>query len=275
MEIFFADDSTQRARRDTMGSLASFGGIMVNEDVIKPLGLAVDGIASEFGIPPNTEIKWSPGKDNWIYANLLGKDREECYTRLVNTTRQFEAKALVVTWAQGCSSLKGDAAFQRCLSYAFERITILLSKENKNGIVLADRPGGGRSEEDQLLASFLNRVRLGTEFVMPERVLLNILTAPSHMIRHLQIADLIVGATTAMVGGLYDYAPPIFDEIRPMFVRNSYALVGGTGLKICPDRLENLYYWVLKEDKYSLPNSDYFLSLPDSSRYYCSDEFKP
>jgi hypothetical protein len=275
MEFFFADDSVQRAKRLTMGRLVSLGGVFINEDAINPLGLAVDQIAAEFGIPPETEIKWSPGKDNWIYSNLLGKKREECYTRLVKAAGNFGAKALVVTWAQGRSSLKGDAAFQKCLHYAFERITIYLSKTNTNGIVVADRPGGGRSEEDKLLVSFLNRARFGTEFVLPERVLLNVLTAPSHMIRHLQIADLIVGVTTAMVGGLYDYAPPIFAEIKPMLVRNSFDLVGGTGLKICPDHLENLYYWVLKENKYSLPNSPQYLMLPDQNRYYCGDEFKP
>jgi hypothetical protein len=274
MEVFFADDSSQRGRRPTMGRLVSFGGFLLNEQAIRPLGLAVDGIAKEFGIPPDTEIKWSPARDNWIYSNLVDEARKQCYARLMRALGEFEAEALVVTWAEGHSSLKGDTAFQHCLSYAFERITILLSKQNRNGIVVADRPGGGRREEDQFLASFLNRVRLGTEFVMPERVLLNILTAPSHMIRQLQLADLIVGATTAMVGGLYDYAPLIFDEIRPLFVKNSFALAGGTGLKICPDRLENLYFWILKENKYSLPNSEYFLPLPDSRRFFGSEEFK-
>ena len=57
-----------------MGRLVSLGGVFINEDAINPHGLAVDKIAAEFGIPPETEIQWSPGKDNWIYSNLLGQN---------------------------------------------------------------------------------------------------------------------------------------------------------------------------------------------------------
>ncbi len=274
MEVFFADDSSQNAKRAGMGKVVSFGGILINEDSIKPLEEAVDSIAEIFHIPPGTELKWSPGKENWIYSNLTGKNREDCYRQILRTAGDFGARVLVTSWATGLSTLQGNDAFKRCLTYVFERLTILLSKEGKNGIIVGDRPGGGRSEEDQLLALFLSQVQLGTEFVLPERVLMNILTAPSHMIRHLQIADLVTGITTAMVGGGYDYAPPVFDEIRPLFVKSSYSLIGGTGLKIAPDRLENLYHWILKEEKYSLPNAGPFLTIPDPNRYYCNNEFE-
>jgi hypothetical protein len=96
----------------------------------------------------------------------------------------------------------------------------------------------------------LGTVEWGTDFVPPGRVPLNILTTPSHLVHELQVADLVIGITTAMVAGETKYPEPLFEIIRPMFHKNSSGYAGGAGLKLFPNALLNLHHWVRKEDTF-------------------------
>src|ERR1700733_7134272 len=58
------------------------------------------------------------------------------------------------------------------------------------------------------------------EQVDPDRVLLTVLPTPSHLVRHLQLADLVTGIGTAMVCGAYEYAGPLFPRVKPLLIRN-------------------------------------------------------
>jgi hypothetical protein len=118
--------------------------------------------------------------------------------------------------------------------------------------MVADRPGGGKIQEDEFLSYFLKRVKEGTQYVLPNRLLLNVLTTPSDMVRHLQLADLVAGITTAMVAGHETYAGPLFPLVKRLLITNRPGGIAGTGLKIAPDSarddsLVNLYHWVLQE----------------------------
>src|SRR5438874_12615656 len=73
------------------------------------------------------------------------------------------------------------------------------------------------------------------------------------MARHLQLADIVTGVTTAMVAGLETYAGPLFPYVKQLFIKNRPGGIAGTGLKIAPDSprqdsLVNLYHWVLQEN---------------------------
>jgi hypothetical protein len=118
-------------------------------------------------------------------------------------------------------------------------------------------------------------MEVGTEYVTPDRCLLNVLTTPSRLVRHLQIADIVVGTTTSMVAGKYRHAPPVFEEVRPMFIRNALEYVGGTGLKLFPDALVNLYHWVLREPAFTKAGSGTGWKLPARDYPYQSDDAKP
>ena len=272
MQFFFADDSTQLAARPSLGRIISFGGVFVEGLALKPLSAELEALADEFSLPLWTELKWSPRKSDWIYSNLVGVARSECFAKLIDAAEHHGARVLVVSWAQGRSSLKTEEAFDRVLDYTFERVSLHLNSIDQEGLLISDRPGGGRKDEDKFLEHFRIRTQFGTGFVPPERVLLNVLTTDSKMVRLLQVADIVVGATTAMVGGLYDYAPPVYDHIRPMFVTNSLGQIGGCGLKIAPDRLENLYYWLLGELEYKTTAGRRALHLPDRARPYGREE---
>jgi hypothetical protein len=272
MEIFFADDSTQKGAREGMGTLVAFGGALFPEAAVRPFALNVESICSEFGIPSGDEVKWSPKKGTWIYENLKGETRTECYRRIITAASELRVRALVIVWDTGRTTLKGDRAFEKCIDFAFERLSVNLSKRAEQAIIVADRPGGGKKQEEGLLGNFVQRVLDGTEYSVPDWCALNILTTPSKLLRQLQVADLITGVTTAMVAGQYKYAEPLFEEIKPMLLRNYYKTVGGTGLKLFPDDLINLYHWILGEDVFWKVGRNAGFRIPDKNGPYYQDE---
>lgn len=250
MEVFFADDSTQKSVRKGMGTVVALGGVFVNEAQLRPLTACIDIIAKAAGIPHGEEMKWSPRKGTWIHEKLHGDARIDCYRKVLEAAAEHEARAIVICWDTGRTTLKGAKAFDKCVDYLFERMAVHLEKRNAHAILIADRPGGGKDQEEQFLADFVQRVQSGTAHVSPDRVLLNVLTTPSNLVRHLQLADLVTGITTAMVCGLDRFAAPLFPIVQKLLIRNHLNGVSGTGLKLFPDQLLNLYLHVLGEETF-------------------------
>jgi len=271
MEFFFADDTTQNSSREGMGKILGFGGIFVPEEALGSLEQQINDICDSFGIPKGEEIKWSPKKKSWIYQNLHGDDRISCYSAVLNATVASGCRALVVAWDTGRTTLKGEKAFKKVIDFTFERIAMHLAKSETLGVIVADRPGGGHKEDDQFLAEFLERVNEGTDYVVPEHVPINILTTPSHLQRHLQVADLVTAITCAMVGGQVTYAEPYFPIVKKMLISNHHGYIGGTGLKVFPDTLINLYYKVLGETHFVKVAMNSGFPLPDKNLPYAED----
>lgn len=252
MDVFFADDSSQRASRRGLGKLVAFGGLAFEENELAPFAEDVDGIATRYGIPPEVELKWSPDprKDRWLHEEFRDPQRRDCYSEVLHAAREHGGRAIVVVWDTGRTSLQGVQAFDRCVDYLFERIETHLQKENRLGLVVADRPGGGKSEEEAFLAAFLLRVTLGTGYKKGENVQLNVLTTPSHLLRHLQAADLVTGIATGAVGG-NPYALALAGALNPLLLRNALGSIGGTGLKLFPQDLVNLHYHCFGETTFA------------------------
>lgn len=269
MEIFFADDSAHKAARSGMGKIISFGGVFVSPEKLMPLESSINEIClNRFGIPEGEEVKWSPKKKSWIYENLHGDDRTECYRQILQAAIDNDVKSLVICWDEGRTTLKGDDAFSRVLDFAFERISVFLSKKETIGLIVADRPGGGYKQDEEFLSNFLERVNNGTVHVGPEQVALNILTTPSHLVRQLQLADLVTSITAAMVAGQDKYAKELFPLIKEMLIKNHLGYVGGTGLKLFPNELTNLYYWVLGESAFVKVRYNAGIGLPSEKYPY-------
>jgi hypothetical protein len=253
MEIFFADDSVQRScARRSMGPVISVGGVLIEEAQLRSLSAEIDAIGNRFGVPEKEEFKWSPKRGSWIYENLHEGDREDCYRQILKAAAAHNARAVVVCWDTARTAEKDQAAFERCVDYLFERVSMNLEDRGSSAIIVADKPGGGKDQEAEFLNNFVERIQKGTDYVLPNRVLLNVLTTPSHLLRHLQLADLVTGVTTAMVAGNDKYARAIFPSVQNLFIKNRPGGVAATGLKIAPDgprgdSLVNLYYWVLQE----------------------------
>jgi len=274
MDLFFADDSKQKGVREGMGVVVALGGIFVEETALRSLSDSIDEIASTHCVPKGEELKWSPRKGTWIHCNLHGDARTDCYRMTLQAAIDHGVRAIVICWDTGQTTLKGDNAFNKCVDYLFERISVNLEKRDTSAILVSDRPGGGKDQEDKFLSDFVSRVQSGTEYVVPDRILLNVLTTPSHLVRHLQVADLVTGITTAMVCGLNKYAEPLFDLVKQMLVTNYMNYIGGTGLKLFPDQLLNLYFHILKEETFWRVGRNLGVSLPHWNFPYAENAFK-
>ena len=99
---------------------------------------------------------------------------------------------------------------------------------------------------------------------------MNVVSSPSKFIRLLQIADVVVGCTLAIVAGEKRYAPLTFKEIKPMLDKGLGG-IGGTGLKIHPDfKYVNLYHWIAGDATY-VKNMRGWNLPKDGHPYYDND----
>lgn len=266
MQFFFADDSTHKSARKNMGKLVAFGGFLVDGSHLRELSDTTNSILSEFGVPDNEEVKWSPRKGSWIYKNLGGDDRLSCYRRILQAAANAGGRVVVAVCDPEMRNLKAEWGFERCVTYALERVSTFLINNESEAVIICDRPSGGPKQADEFLAAYVDHLASDRNHMVAESFAMNMLTAPSHMVRHLQIADLIVSITTAMVSGNTKWAEPYFDVISNMMLRNSLGYVGGTGLKVYPDQLTNLYYWVTDEEAFTKAGKMAGVTLP-SDRY--------
>lgn len=247
MHFFFADDSASKSSRKGMGKIVAFGGVLLEASNLKPLSKSIDEIAARYGLPPGEEIKWSPRKGSWVYENLKDEARLACYSEILSAAAENKCRAVVVACDYEMRNLKPEWGFERCVTYALERVSTHVTNLKSEAVIIADRPSGGHKEADQFLGAFIEHLESNHNHMLESSFALNMLNAPSHMVRHLQVADLVVAITTAMVSGQVKWALQYFELVKPMFLTNSLGYIGGTGLKVYPDQLINLYHWVLGE----------------------------
>jgi len=258
-----------------MGPLAAAGGVYVPSDVVSDLEREIDALCAEFGFPPGERFKWSPARNMWMYNNLIGQDRENFFTNVLDQVRESNGKAIVVIEDTSCNSatpnaLNGDEDVTRLL---IERVHWLFDKKETDGLIIIDRPGGGRDDEERFLRSCFETLQSGTDYVKPDKIALNVLSSPSKFIRLLQVADVIVSCTVARIAGENCYSPPIFDKIKPLLHKDRDR-IGGVGLKIHPDyKYVNLYHW-LGGDVFFLKASNYHW-LPLKKRLYNTNPDSP
>jgi hypothetical protein len=105
--------------------------------------------------------------------------------------------------------------------------------------------------------------------VAADRIVLPIVTAPSHHVPHLQLADLVVAATTTAVAGL-PHGMELAPLLRELMVTSWYGNRGGSGIVLRPNTLVNLYYWVFGEPHYM--RNSIGLPIPIANLPYDTDE---
>jgi hypothetical protein len=154
------------------------------------------------------------------------------------------------------------------LVMALERFNFVLSSQDI-GMVIAARPSGGRTDEDKFLSACVDIVTAGTSYAKFGQFATNVLTMPFGNSRLLQVADLVVSITTAMIAGHAEYAGPVFPHVRAL-LRSSLGRIGGVGVKIHPDySYVNLYHWVLGDTFFVRSNLG--LPLPMQNRPFFTD----
>lgn len=275
MKFFIADDSRQNSpSRDKMGPLVSIGGFCCPVELIADLEKEIEQLCRRTGFPLNDEFKWSPGKELWMYDNLKYDAREDFFKNVVKLLEDHKCRTIVVISDTKCACATDAQSPERDVVNLFlERVQWNCIRSGKHGVVITDRPSGGRGEKDKFLLNCLETLQEGTDRLIPDRIALNILSSPSKFMRLLQAADLIVGCTLSVVAGARRFSPPIFEVIRPLLDSASPGnRISGVGLKIHPFlKYVNLYYWLLEEKVYWRQNSG--TPLPIGTLPYSQDQF--
>ena len=275
MHVFFADDARQdNPSRPDLGPRVAIGGIGVAGEVLGALEKEIDHLCDEYGFPPGEEFKWSPGRELWMHSNLTGPCRKEFLTSVVTLTQDNGAVVIVVVEDTRYDTATDTSSPEEDVTRLFlERVHQQCDRGGEDGIAVVDRPSGSRADEDKFLAACLDTLQSGTRFVRPDRIALNVLSAPSKFVRLLQVADLVTGCTLAFVGGEGRFSPPVFECISPLLPL-SLQRCGGIGLKIHPDYVyANLYHWLLGDQHFVRGGTGY--ALPMQDRPYSSDPNQP
>lgn len=261
MYFAFMDDSARKAKdvpRQGLEDLHAYGAVIFPQDALQPYREQLAQLRKELGIPTGTEFKWAPD------GGPLHKKWNEIHTarvRMLEGAAALGVRACVVVcaphlmpgWSE--SELKSEM-----LEYLYERVTYAFGEEK--GVVIADQPGGGRSDETRWLADALALDTDGTQYVKPadKQILLPIITTRSDHVDHLQLADLVAAATTALIAGA-PTADRYKDLVYKLLMKNYRDYAGGTGLKFIPSAsynsraLMNLAHWVFGEDAYVIPDT--------------------
>jgi hypothetical protein len=272
-DLFFADDSGQAApTRPGMGPLVATGYLHVPSGSVRDLERSLGELCSRNGFPagPAGEFKWSPGRELWMRSNLVAEARAEFFREALSLARYAECTAVVVIADTSRRTATQAVDHETDVTtLLLERVERQLQSVGRTGIVVVDRPSGGRDDENLFLQSCLETISEGTNYLLPERVAVNVLSTPSSLVRCLQLADVITGCTTALVSGERRYAPITFEHIVPL-LRREWGRIGGFGLKIHPDlRYANLYHWSVGDGYLGKGGNGY--PLPDDSYPYATD----
>jgi Protein of unknown function (DUF3800) len=247
VRLVFIDDSGQSVPpRRGLGELVALGGVVVPEAAVAGYATDLEVIRADLGVPADVELKWYAPRGSFLAAaggELVGSLRR----RMLHAAIDRDVHSVVVVWDRGLVPWGRDQVARELLKYLYERVSMCLGDDV--GIIIADEPGGPARAHERWLATTLTLTRRGTTYVSPERVVLPIVTAPSHHVPHLQLADLVVAATTAAVAGR-PAGLALAPLLRELAHKNARGYAGGAGIKLFPDELLNLYWWTFDEEAF-------------------------
>ena len=253
-----------------MGPLVAIGGVMVSHTDLASLQDEIDHLCRDAGFPAGEPFKWSPGPDLWMRDNLIGAARADFYEQVLTAARDRNVEALVVIEETNHAPATGAATPELDVTTMFlERADTEFGQASTKGVVVVDRPGGDRKDEEKFLAECADTLQAGTDYSRTEHTLF-VVSAPSKLLRLLQLADVVTSCTTAHIGGETTWAPSTFHHIEPLLCRSWMGSVGGAGVKLHPDfRLANLYHWLLGDQHFR------GVTLPLTTRKYATSPDVP
>jgi hypothetical protein len=265
MRFVFCDDSQQKTpTRPGMGNLVATGGIEVVAEHLGVVERELDVLCTDgYGFPKNEEFKWSPNRKHWMWANLQGQQRSQFFADALQIASSHDVSACVVIVDASYEPATGSGLTPEldATRLFLERVDWRLRKSQEEGVVVTDRPSGGRRDEDQFLGGCIETLQDGTDYVKPDRVAVNVLSTPSRFVRLLQLADVVTSSVLAFVSGEGTYSPATVKLVRPLLHSDS-GRIGGVGLKIHPDlKYVNLYHWLVGDSHYWRSNTGHPLPI--------------
>lgn len=170
MYLIFVDDARQKPSRPGIkGHLVAAGAIAVPADRARQVEKEIAAISNEFGFPAGEEFKWSPRRGSWMFDNLHGEDRVRFFSTVIDCLRNSNVFAVVVMEDDGRSTATPTApnAERDVVVLLLERLANRLKELRETGLLVADRPGGDRREEDRFVAECLTTLEQGTTLRQP------------------------------------------------------------------------------------------------------------
>lgn len=260
MQIVFVDDSKTDTIRKPLGDLHALGAVFIPDRQLKPYEDALTAIRSQVGLPPDTELKWNAPKGSPLNGLDLAR-RTQLRQLMLQSAIYGGIRSAVVLWGTWHCPKDPPGILIELRKYLYERIEMGLNAVPEIGAVIADKPGGGKAEEGKWLSSSLSLTTFGTDYVRPDRVVMPMLTADSHHVPHLQLADLVTAATTAAIAGR-EPGLALVPLLSQMFLRNRRGYIGGAGMVLWPPELNNLYHWVWGDTEYVNESKGIRVKLP-------------
>ncbi|TDD57684.1 hypothetical protein E1263_22595 [Kribbella antibiotica] len=263
MKLIFLDDSMQRdPARCHLGELVALGAVIVPSAQVAGFAADLSAIKDRLGVPAEEELKWKPPKGSFL-AGAGGLLVTELRRSVLEAAiaRQITSVVHVLDHGRVYKERAVVDVGQELLKWTYDKVAWDLDADG--AVMIADKPGGGSAEESRWLANTLAVTNDGTAYTAPGKVILPVLTAASHHVPHLQLADLITAATTAAVAGRpsgMDLVPLLLQIAR----KNYREYVGGAGITLWPPDLRDLLYWIFDEDMYTSGGVDEPLGPTDS-----------
>ena len=232
--MFYADESGQdHPQTHEIGQLVSAGGIYVPGIQAGKLDREIDQICARYGCPPNEEFKWNPPQNSWM--RNMPRQRSEFYRELLEACVKSSVEINVVIVAKR-SSARNDRILREAFQYLMERVHYCAQKSNEHCGFIADRRSNITKHDDRFVGDLLATIDQGTDYIVPDRILWAV-TSDSRNMRGIQMADVVVGATTQFVAGKLTYTKQLLEIMYPMFRKSPNGQINGYGLKIWPPEL--------------------------------------
>lgn len=249
VHLIFVDDARQTPSRPGIrGNLVAAGAIAVPADKARQVEKAIAATCRDVGFPAGQEFKWSPRRGSWMFEMLHGDERARFFSGVIDRLGDANAFAVVVMEDAGRSRATSTApsAERDVVVLLLERVANRLKDLRETGLLIADRPGGDRREEDRFVADCLTTLEEGTNYVSHEEIAF-VITTDSRFVRLLQAADLATSCMTAYVAGEAVHSPPIVQRLLPLYPV-AYDRRAGYSIKIHPDyNFANLHHWLFGE----------------------------
>lgn len=185
MRLAYVDDSEQPSPlRRGLGPLLALGAAIVPENQIAGYASDLATIKTDLAIPPGEEIKWKPPKNSFL-AGAGGELVSTLRQRMLEAAadRQIHTAVVIIDHGKQYTNRSKSEVGREILKWLYERISMHLGDHDDVGIVIADKPGGGSKEDSRWLADTLQLTNDGTEYVTPDRIVMPIVTAASHLFR--------------------------------------------------------------------------------------------
>lgn len=251
MHTVFADDSEMRGKdlkRAQLRHLIAMAAVAFTPNGLTHYREAIKKLRAAYGVPEECELKWSPPHGSWLKTEAGNQIRQQLRRDMLSAAINAGARSITVVYDRG-ETEPDELAKARTMRFLYDKVSLHLAGTGAHGMMIADEPGGGPSGRKAWLAAAKNLSDHGTTYTKPDRICMPIMIAPSDHLEHIQLADLVAGATTAAIAG-NPFALDLMPQLSTLAERNRHGRIGGAGITLWPPRLIDLYFWLLGEQVY-------------------------